>query len=304
METSTILVAGATGFLGTEICRQLRAKNFPVKVLVRSTSDPVKTERLTKFGFQVVQGDLLNKENIYKALQGVATVVTTVSSMPFSYKPGENDIQHVDENGMINLIDASKAVGVNHFIYTSIASSFDLEFPLSNAKRKVEKYLQKSGLIYTILRPCCFMEVWLSPAVGFDAMNGKVNVCGTGTHPLSYISLKDVAEFAIESISNTFLKNIVIDLGGPQSISQLDAVKIFEEALQKKIDVQHIPVDVLKEQFNSSIDPVQKSIFGLMLCVAKGGRIDMQDVLSRFHIKLTSVNDFVYSHAEAERLVF
>ena len=46
METSTVLVAGATGFLGTEICRQLRAKNFPVKVLVRSTSDPIKTERL------------------------------------------------------------------------------------------------------------------------------------------------------------------------------------------------------------------------------------------------------------------
>jgi uncharacterized protein YbjT (DUF2867 family) len=90
METSTVLVAGATGLLGTEICRQLRAKNFQVKVMVRSTADPVKTEQLTKFGFQVVHGDLLNKEDIYKALQGVATVVTTVSSMPFSYKPGES----------------------------------------------------------------------------------------------------------------------------------------------------------------------------------------------------------------------
>jgi uncharacterized protein YbjT (DUF2867 family) len=304
METSTVLVAGATGFLGTEICRQLRAKNFPVKVMVRSTADPVKTEQLTKFGFQVVQGDLLNKETIYKVLQGVATVITTVSSMPFSYKPGENDIQLVDENGMINLIDASKSAGVNHFIYTSIASSFDIGFPLSNAKRKVEKYLQKSSLTYTILRASCFMEVWLSAAVGFDAMNGKVNICGTGTNPLSYISIKDVAEFAIESISNPFLKNIAIDLGGPQNISQLDAVKIFEEVLQKKIHVQHIPVDALQAQFNSSIDPVQKSIFGLMLCVAKGGRIDMQDVLRRFNIELTSVNDFVYSLADTKLPVF
>jgi uncharacterized protein YbjT (DUF2867 family) len=234
----------------------------------------------------------------------VETVITTISSMPFSYKPGENDIQRVDENGMINLIDASKSAGVNHFIYTSIASSFDLEFPLSNAKRKVEKYLQKSGLIYTILRPCCFMEVWLSASAGFDAMNGKVNISGTGLNPLSYISIKDVAEFAIESISNPFLKNVAIDLGGPQNISQLDALKIFEEVLQKKIEVQHIPVDALQAQFDSSADPMQKSISGLMLCVAKGGGIDMKDILSRFNIELTSVKDFVYSVAEIKLPVF
>jgi uncharacterized protein YbjT (DUF2867 family) len=304
MESSKVLVAGATGFLGNEICRQLRAKSLFVKAMVRTTSDPVKTERLTKLGVQVVQGNLQNKETIYKALQGVETVITTVSSMPFSYKPGENDILRVDENGTINLIDASKSAGVNHFIYTSIASSFDLEFPLSNAKRKVENYLINSGLIYTILRPSFFMEVWLSAAVGFDAQSGKVNICGTGTNPLSYISYKDVAKFAVESISNLSLKNIAIELGGPQNISQLDAKKIFEEVLQKKIEVQHISVDALQAQFNSSIDPVQKSISGLMLCLAKGDRIDMKDVLSRFNIELTSVNDFVYSLAETKLPVY
>jgi nucleoside-diphosphate-sugar epimerase len=148
------------------------------------------------------------------------------------------------------------------------------------------------------------MEAWLTAAVGFDAMNGKVNIFGTGINPLSYISYKDVAEFAIDGISNPFLKNVAIDLGGPQNISQLDAVKIFEEVLQKKLDVQHIHVDALQAQFNSSRDPMQKSISGLMLCVAKGGRIDMKDVLSRFNIELTSVNDFVYSLAETKLPVF
>jgi nucleoside-diphosphate-sugar epimerase len=148
------------------------------------------------------------------------------------------------------------------------------------------------------------MEVWFSAAVGFDAINGKVNICGTGTNPLSYISIKDVAEFAVESISNLFLKNVAIDLGGPQNISQLDAVKIFEEVLQKKIDVQHVPVAALLEQFNNSIDPVQKSFSGLMLCVARGGRIDMKDVISKFNVELTSVKDFVYSLAETKLPVF
>ena len=123
-------------------------------------------------------------------MEGISTVITTASSMPFSYAPGENDIRQVDEEGMINLIDAAKIAGVKHFIYTSFSKNIDLDFPLSNAKRKVEKHLQKCGMNYTILRPGFFMEVWLSPAVGFDPLNGKVNICGNDAKPIAYISGK------------------------------------------------------------------------------------------------------------------
>jgi uncharacterized protein YbjT (DUF2867 family) len=293
MEASSVLVAGATGLVGGEICRILRARNLPVKAMVRTTTDPVKTEELTKLGVQVVQGFLAEKESLLHALQGVNTVISTVSSMPFSYKPGENDIQSVDENGVINLIDASKAAGVNHFIYTSFSKNLDLDFPLRNAKRKVELHLQKSGLTYTILRPSYFMELWLSAAVGFDALNGKVNTCGTGTNVLAYISFKDVAKFAVESISNRAAKNATLELGGPQNLSQLDVVKIFEEVLNKKIEVSQIPEDALQSQFDGAEDPMQKSFSGLMLGVANGDPIDMKAVLQAFPIKLTSVREYV-----------
>ena len=295
MKTSTVLVAGATGLVGSEICRLLSAKNLTVKAMVRTTSDPVKIEQLTKLGVQVVQADLRKKESLSQVLQGVTTVITSVSSMPFSYQPGENDIQKVDEDGMINLIDAAKSAGVKHFIYTSFSKNLDLDFPLRNAKRKVEKHLQESGLTYTILRPGCFMEVWLTAAVGFDALNGKVNICGTGTNPVAYISYKDVAKFAVESITNPAAKNTILELGGPENLSQLDAVKIFEEVLNKKLEVGHIPVEALQSQLDGAEDPLQKSFSGLMLCVANGDRIGMKEVLGKFPVKLTSVKDFVNS---------
>jgi len=286
------MVAGATGLLGNEICRLLRTKHLSVKALVRTTSDPVKTEQLTNLGVQLFQGDLRKKETLDLALQGVKTVITSVSSMPFSYKPGENDIQSVDEEGIINLINASKSAGVNHFIYTSFSKNLDLDFPLRNAKRKIERHLQNSGLTYTILRPGCFMELWLSAAVGFDALNGKVTTCGSGANTVAYISLKDVAKFAVESISNPAAKNTVLELGGPQNLSQLDAVKIFEEVLNKKIEIGQIAVDVLKSQINGAEDPMQKSFSGLMLCVANGDNIDMRDVMRKFPVELTSVKEF------------
>jgi NADH dehydrogenase len=295
MENSTIMVAGASGLLGNEICRQLRAKNKSVRAMVRPATDPVKIEQLTKFGVQVVQGDLRNKETLLKVLQGVETVISTVSSVPSSYLPGENNIQKVDLEGIINLIDCAKSADVQRFLYTSFSGQIDFDFPLRNAKRSVEQYLQKSGMVYTILRPSFFMELWLSPATGFDALNGKVNICGTGTNPVAYISYKDVAKFAVECISNLSSKNVTLELGGPQSISQLDAVNIFEEVLHKKINVQHVTVDALQVQLNNAVDPMQKSFSGLMLCLANGDPINMKEILHAFPLKLTSVREYARS---------
>jgi uncharacterized protein YbjT (DUF2867 family) len=266
-----------------------------VKALVRTTSDPAKIKHLTNLGVSIVQGDLRNKEIFPELLEGVTTVIISVSSIPFSYKAGENDVHSVDETGMISLIDASETAGVKHFIHTSFSKNIDLDFPLRNAKRFVEQHLRKSRMDYTILRPGFFMELWLSAATGFDALNGKVNICGTGTNPVAYISYKDVAKFAVESVSNRNSRNVILELGGPQNISPLDVVSIFEEVLHRNIEVKHIPVDALQTQFNIADDAMQRSFSGLMICIANGDAIDMKEILKGFPVELTSVRKYIQS---------
>src|SRR4030042_2296826 len=288
------LIVGATGMLGGEICRLLRKENLPVRAMVRETSDPVKVNNLKELGVEIVQGDLRKSSTFKPALQGVKTVIATASAMPFSYVPGENDPLLVDRNGMISLIDAASDAGVKHFIYTSFSGQIDLDFPLRNAKRAVEQHLQKSGMVYTILRPSCFMEVWLTAAVGFDTANAKVQLYGDGTKPLRYISYLDVAKFAIESLENPIARNAILELGGPEKLSQLDAVKIFEDISGKKFDIQLIPKEALESQLNTATDPMQKSFSGLMLCVANGDPIDMKEILMKFPVKLKSVKEYAH----------
>ena len=62
----------------------------------------------TKYGVEIVNGDLTDKEKLTWALQGVSTVVSTISSMPASYIPGENDIQKVDLEGIKISLTAPK----------------------------------------------------------------------------------------------------------------------------------------------------------------------------------------------------
>ena len=79
----------------------------------------------------------------------------------------------------------------------------------------------------------------------------------------------------------------------------MDAVQIFEEALNKKIDVQFVPAEGLQSQLDSAKDPMQKSFTALMLCVANGDFIDMKAVLEKFPVRLTSVNEFAKQMVQA-----
>lgn len=283
------LVVGATGFLGSEICRQLTAKGKSVRAMVRTTSEQAKVDNLKSLGVTIVYGNLKDRSSLDVTCQGVTAVISTASAMPFSYQPGENDIQAVDLEGVTNLIGAAQAAGVEHFIYTSFSGQIDLDFPLRNAKRTVEQRVRDSGVTYTILRPSYYMEAWLSPVVGFDAINAKASIYGSGENPISWISLQDVAQFAVASLDNPAARNNTLELGGPDALSPLQVVKVFEEVGGRPFEVEYVPVEALEAQQQAATDPMQQSFSGLMRCYAQGDAIDMQETLKTFPVELTSV---------------
>jgi uncharacterized protein YbjT (DUF2867 family) len=290
---SVNLVVGATGMVGSEVCRRLTAAGKGVRALVRASSDPNKVSSLRAMGVETVPGDLRDRASLEAACKGVETVITTASSMPFAYVPGENDIRTTDLEGEMSLVDAARAAKVQHFVYTSFSGNIDLDFPLRNAKRAVEKHLAQSDMVYTILRPSYFMEVWLSPAVGFDAANARAAIYGDGSNPLSFIALGDVAAFAVASLENPAARNATLELGGPEALTPLQVVKVFEQAHGRTFDVQLVPAEALAAQQAAATDPMQQSFSGLMRCYAAGDPIDMRETLRAFPVTLTSVLDYV-----------
>jgi uncharacterized protein YbjT (DUF2867 family) len=287
-----ILVVGATGLVGGQVCSRLAANGVSVRALVRATSSPEKVTGLRAQGVDVVEADLRDPASLGAACAGVDAVICTVSSMPFAYEPGVNDIQTTDLDGVKNLIDAARRAGVGHFVYTSFSANLDLDFPLGRAKREVEAHLMDSGMEYTILRPSCFMEVWLSPAVGFDPGHGTVTLYGEGTQPVSYIATADVAAFAVASLTAPGARNAILELGGPEALSQLEAKEVFEEVLGRPVVTQSVPVEALQGQLAAATDPMQQSFTSLMLCVAKGAAIDMSSLQGQFPVQLTTVKQF------------
>ena len=203
-----VLIAGATGMVGGEAARILSSGGNAVRALVRSTSNAEKIAALKGAGIEVVEGDLRDRASLDAACDGVDAVISTVSAMPFSWQEG-NTIGDVDRNGTIALIDAATAAGAKRFIYASFPHPPEPGFALGDAKAAAENHLRSCGIEYAILAANFFMEVWLSPAFGFDYANDSVTIFGDGTNRISWVSHKDVARTAAEAVSNPKAKNAV-----------------------------------------------------------------------------------------------
>lgn len=284
------LIVGATGLLGGEICRRLRAANQSVRALVRPTADKTKVENLKTLGVELVSGDLKDRASLDRACQGVSAVISSANSV-ISRQIGDS-IQTVDLEGQKSLIDAARAAGVGHFIFVSLSSNLDIDCPLARAKWAVEEHLGQSGLSFTILRPAAFMEIWLSPAVGFDFPNSKARILGSGESKVSFISLADVAQFAALTVEHRRAKNATIELGGPEALSHLEVIAIFEELTGRKFEIEKVPEEALWAQKQASADPLQESFAALMLGMAKGDVVDMRETLRIFPVRLCSVKEY------------
>ena len=80
----------------------------------------------------------------------------------------------------------------------------------------------------------------------------------------------DVAQFAVRCLDNPAARNATLELGGPEALSPLEAVSIFEKVGGKPFEVQHVPVEALQGQLAAATDPMQASFTGLMIGVADG----------------------------------
>lgn len=287
-----ILVVGATGFVGKEIVLRLRKKEANVRAMVRGGSNREEAKPLADAGAEIFDADLTKPETLGNACRAVHSVVCTATSMP---QGKEDGLRRIDHDGVLNLIQTAQNSGVKKFVYLSYSGTIRQDSPLETAKRDCEKRLLASSMQVVILRPTCFMEMWLSPALGFDPQGGTARIFGTGQAPISYISAFDVADFAVAAALAHHSGNEVLELGGPEPVSQLQAVHIFENVLHKKINVQHVPAEALQQQHQSS-DPLQKTLAALTLAAAAGDVIPTaRDNAARYGVKLHSVQEYAKS---------
>jgi uncharacterized protein YbjT (DUF2867 family) len=192
-------------------------------------------------------------------------------------------------------VSAAKEAAVEHFTFVSIPRSPVRESPLTRAKYRVEQELAASGIPYTVLAGNYFMEVWLSPALGFDYGNARAVVFGDGKQLMSWVSYEDVGKFAVRCAATPGAHGRILEIGGPEDLSPLEVIAIFEQTTGNSFTVQHVPEEALLAQLESASDPLSETFCKLQLEYLHGCLMNTSEALRLMPIRQKTVQEYARS---------
>ena len=247
------LVTGATGGIGRRVVRLLRQQEKSVRAFIRLTS---RYGELEHRGSDIFIGDLRCEKDINKACQGIQYIISAHGS--------DNDALSLDYRANIELIDQAKANGVQHFVYISVlgADRGYEDAPVFKAKRAVERYLEASGLNYTILRPAGLASNLLSLAERFRE-TGLYLLIGDRKNRTSIVSTDDLAKIVVDSVTVAGACNQILSVGGPEILLREDIPQIFSRIFNREVTIINSPlliIDGLRTAFGLFNPEGQKAL--------------------------------------------
>lgn len=230
-----VMVAGATGYLGRHIVRELKGRGHFVRALAR---DAARLESVRDAVGEVFTADATDQKALAGCCDGMDAVISSVGLVG---KAGNKTAWDVDYAANRNLLDEAGRAGVGKFVYTSVVRAPALEkLQLVRAKRAFEAELRGSGLAYTILLPNGYFS-------DFDAYlemarNGRVYLFGDGSFRINPIDGADVATAAVDALDAATNE---VELGGPEILTHEEIATAAFRASGTPPRIMHIPTWVI-----------------------------------------------------------
>jgi NADH dehydrogenase len=243
----TVLVTGATGFIGPHVAHALRAREMPVRALVRT---PARATRLTSWGVEPATGDVTDPASLRAACEGVDAVVHLVAII----RGRPADFERVMAQGTRNVVVAAQESGARRLV---LASALGVDertkdaVPYFAAKWEMERAVRESGLEHVILRPSFVFGRdggVLRTFVRLARFAPVTPIVGPGTQKLQPIWVEDLAEHYAVAVTEQAAANRTFELGGPDAVTWNE----FWERLKRTLGVRrpsvHVPFGAMRLQ--------------------------------------------------------
>lgn len=235
----TLLVVGATGTLGRQVTRRALDEGYQVRCFVRSFK---RATFLKEWGAELVRGDLCEPETLKTALEGVTAVIDAATTRATD----SLSIKQVDWQGKVNLIQAATAANVERFIFFSILDAEQYpHVPLMEIKRCTELFLAESGLNYTILRPCGFLQ-GLIGQYAIPILEGQSIWVMGETAPTAYMDTQDIAKFAVRALSVSDTEKRAFPVVGSRAWGAYEIIRLCERLSGRDAKVTRMPLGLLR----------------------------------------------------------
>jgi uncharacterized protein YbjT (DUF2867 family) len=243
-----ILVTGATGAVGREVVKELRAKMATVRAAVHN---PATAAALGWQGVETVPLDYARPDTFAPALEGVNHVFLV---RPPVGSPG------MSNESFFGFIDQAKRGGVEHIVsLATMGTEQNDAFPM----RQVEKHLEASGVGFTFLRPNWFMQNFSG------AIAETINKMGTiflpaGDGKTSFIDVRDVGAAAAVLLTEPGHMGKAYAPTGGQALDHHEVAAILSRVSGKTINYAPLSDDDMRSAMKGAGMPGD-AIEGLLM---------------------------------------
>ncbi|WP_045494781.1 SDR family oxidoreductase [Vibrio hyugaensis] len=232
-----ILIAGSTGYLGSNIAELLLFEHVEFKAIARSKA------KLLAMGVeesQVIEAQVTHPDELEGVCEGVDVVISCLGITRQKDGLGYLD---VDYQANLNLLKEAERAGVGKFIYISAfnAQKYPQVRLLEAKERFASRLLQSTKLTPCVIRPNGFFSDITE--VYNMAKSGRVFTFGDGENLLNPIHGKDLARFCVDAIDK---KETELDVGGPEVLSANEIARLAFSAQAKPVRNTHLP-DMLRK---------------------------------------------------------
>ena len=213
------LVAGATGQTGRRIISQLVKREVSVRALVRNGAE---AQKILPDTVELFKGDVLKPNSLRVAMSQCDVLLSATGAKPSLDPTGP---YQVDYEGTKHLVDAAKEAGIQQFVFVSSLCVSRFFHPLNLFwlvlywKQQAEKYIQNSGVPYTIVRP---------GGLSNDKAQYPIVMAPADTLFEGSILRDQVAQVCIEALFEPASKNKIVEIVSRENAEAQPMPTLFE----------------------------------------------------------------------------
>ena len=249
---STILVTGASGFVGSHVVPALIGAGHRVVAMSRTEASARRVvDRLGASDRDQVDvriADVTKPASLPSATSGVDAVVHLVA-IPRDFNGGAN-LRLVNTEGTRAVVAAMRTAGVRRLVHLgAMGVEDDPELHYASSKAKAEALVADSGLDWTILKPSVQFgegDGFFNIIAGLVRMSpGMVPLAGGGTARFQPIHSDDVAAVAVRALDDPTTIGATFELGGPRYWTYREITREVSDALGKRRLFVPMPVPLI-----------------------------------------------------------
>ena len=255
---STVVIFGASGFVGRYVVAILAKEYWKIKVFVRKPDQAKHLTLIGKLGqVTIYQGNISNKNSVDKIIYGANKVINLVGILEENNKQNFSSV-HI--GGSTNIAESCLKHKINSLIHISALGIYDgMHSKYAKSKLEAEQNIKKIFQKTIILRP----SVIFGPEDNFTnkfarvaSISPFIPLINNGLTKFQPVYVKDVAKAVSAVINNNFHLGKTYNLGGPEIIS-------FKEI------IDFVLLKIRKKRIYFSLSFPMAKLIGIILCVLK-----------------------------------